>query len=224
MPSLPRVISTASQPSRSSSCRPAASSRARSWPIVTPSASSTSGSFGVTAVMPRKRSSAEARVDGDGDAPAAGERDGRAHQRLVEQAEAVVADQHAVDRPVVARAARAAPRAARRCAPAAGRSGRAARSAASSSARGRRGRASSPASRSRPRRRRRRWRCPSARSSARSARGRGRRGRATPKGSGRPPSVRMLWTALAPPPSRTSVVSCFRISTGASRLIRSTRP
>ena len=32
----------------------------------------------------------------------------------------------------------------------------------------------------------------------------------------------MLWTAFAPPPSLTSVVSCLRMSTGASRLIRAT--
>ena len=59
MPSLPRVTSTALQPSFSRSVRPAASSRRRSWPMVTPRASSTSGSFGVTAVMPRKRRSAK---------------------------------------------------------------------------------------------------------------------------------------------------------------------
>ena len=41
-----------------------------------------------------------------------------------------------------------------------------------------------------------------------------RPGPTTPSGSGAPPSVRMLWAALAPPPRRTSVPSYWRISTG----------
>ena len=53
IPWLPRVTRTAWQPSRSRSVRPALSSFARSWPMVTPRAASTSGSLGVTAVMPR---------------------------------------------------------------------------------------------------------------------------------------------------------------------------
>ena len=53
MPRLPRVTSTACMPVRRSSARPARSSASGSSSIRTPSACSTSDSFGVHAVRPR---------------------------------------------------------------------------------------------------------------------------------------------------------------------------
>ena len=53
MPRLPRVMSTACMPVRWSSSRPARSSTLRSSLMRTPSACSTSDSFGVHAVRPR---------------------------------------------------------------------------------------------------------------------------------------------------------------------------
>ena len=106
--------------------------------------------------MPRKRSSPKRESTVTGIAPAARERDGRAHERRVEQAAAVVAHQHAVDRRRGTRAARA--RAQRRAGLRAGERRVAvepARPAAWWSGRGRRGPASSPAWRSRSP-----WRCP----------------------------------------------------------------
>ena len=57
IPSLPRVISIASCLSLRNSVRPADSSFLMSLPIVIPRAVSTSGSFGVAAVMPENSAS-----------------------------------------------------------------------------------------------------------------------------------------------------------------------
>ena len=67
----------------------------RSWPIGTPSAASTSGSFGRDRRHPAEGEEREARVDRDRDAPPARERHRRSHQLPGEQAESVVADEHA---------------------------------------------------------------------------------------------------------------------------------
>ena len=83
--------------------------------MVTPSAASTSGSLGVTAVMPRKPSSPkrESTVTGTR-RRLPGERHGAATRAGVEQAEPVVAHQDAVHAGRGSRAARPAPRSARR--------------------------------------------------------------------------------------------------------------
>ena len=63
-----------------------------------------------------------------------------------------------------------------------------------------------------------------ARAAARAGGGRGRRGPPRPRAAAPRPGCAMLCTALAPPPRRRSVPSYWRMSTGASRLTRRTRP
>ena len=82
-----------------SSSRPARSSTSRSSPIRTPSSCSTSDSFGVHAVMPRKSQQRVARIDEHGAAGrlgAAAARVARAHERRRHQAGAVVGDEQRV--------------------------------------------------------------------------------------------------------------------------------
>ena len=222
MPRLPRVTTTAAILVRSSMRRPARSSTRRLSSMRTPSACSTSDSFGAHAVRPRYASARSASRPARARPRAADAIRDVAREGRRDQARAVVRDQHGIgvgDGGVRgARDGRAfgvGDRARRKAIDAhhlllgrmdaagedAGLDGRAER------------RRAAPA---------RGGRCATASRAPRGARA--RRGRPARPAAPAPPSAATLLAALPAPPGTTSVEWYSRISTGASRETRATRP